>query len=300
MDALHIEYIPTLRRPYLLMTFDGWSNAAGVATAAGKFLVQHLQAERFAWIDPEEFFSFTDQRPQARYNAAGEREVIWPANEFFASRQPTLDHDLIIAVGIEPHLKWRTFTDLVVELIKRCNVYQIYMLGALWADVLYSAPVHFSGSATDPQLAARLGLGSRTGSRYEGPTGMTSILNDALRRQQFASASVWANMPYYVSATPNPKGILAVARRGLEMLGLPAFLPELEEEARDFDARVAEAIAEDPKIAAHVRNLERLADRPPQQSKPPAAEPVEPVSGDDLAEQFERFLREQRRGPEQN
>ena len=299
MDALHIEYIPTLRRPYLLMTFDGWSNAAGVATAAGKFLVQHLQAERFAWIDPEEFFSFTDQRPQARYNALGEREVIWPANEFFASRQPTLDHDIIIAVGIEPHLKWRTFTNLVMEVIKRCDIYQTYTLGALWADVLYSAPVQFSGSATDPQLAARLGL--RTGgSRYEGPTGMVSVLHDALRREQFTSASVWANMPYYVSATPNPKGILAVARRGLEVLELPAFLPELEEEAHDFDTRVAEAIAEDPKIAAHVRNLERLAGRASQQSKPPAAEPAEPVSGDDLAEQFERFLREQRRGPEQN
>ena len=299
MDALHIEYIPTLRRPYLLLTFDGWSNAAGVATAAGHFLVQHLQAERFAWIDPEEFFSFTDQRPQARYNAAGEREVIWPANEFFASRQPTLEHDIIIAVGIEPHLKWRTFTNLVLEVLQRCDVYQTYTLGALWADVLYSAPVQFSGSATDPQLAARLGL--RTGgSRYEGPTGMVGVLHDAIRRQQLTSASVWANMPYYVSATPNPKGILAVARRGLEMLGLPAFLPDLEEEARDFDSRVAEAIAEDPKIAAHVRNLERQAGRTAQPSTPPAAEPVEPVSGDDLAEQFERFLREQRRGPEQS
>jgi proteasome assembly chaperone (PAC2) family protein len=281
------------------MTFDGWSNAAGVATAAGKFLVQHLQAERFAWIDPEEFFSFTDQRPQSRYNEQGEREVIWPANEFFASRQPTLEHDIIIAVGIEPHLKWRTFTNLVLELIKRCEVYQTVTLGALWADVLYSAPVQFSGSATDPQLAARLGLRTR-GSRYEGPTGMVGVLSDALRREQFAAASVWANMPYYVSATPNPKGILAVARRGLEILDLPASLPELEEEARDFDTRVAEAIAEDPKIAAHVRNLERQAGRTSQQSKPPAAEPVEPVSGEDLAEQFERFLREQRRGPEQS
>jgi len=281
------------------MTFDGWSNAAGVATAAGKFLVQHLQAERFAWIDPEEFFSFTDQRPQSRYNEQGEREVIWPANEFFASRQPKLEHDIIIAVGIEPHLKWRTFTNLILELIKRCEVYQTVTLGALWADVLYSAPVQFSGSATDPQLAARLGLRAR-GSRYEGPTGMVGVLSDALRREQFAAASVWANMPYYVSATPNPKGILAVARRGLEILDLPASLPELEEEARDFDTRVAEAIAEDPKIAAHVRNLERQAGRTAQQSQPPAAEPVEPVSGEDLAEQFERFLREQRRGPEQN
>ena len=222
--------------------------------------MQHLQAERFAWIDPEEFFSFTDQRPQSHYNATGEREITWPGNEFFASRQPTLDHDLIIAVGIEPHLKWRTFTNLVLDLIKRCDVYQTYTLGALWADVLYSAPVQFSGSSTDPQLAARLGL-RRGGSRYEGPTGMVGVLHDTLRRQQFTSASVWANMPYYVSATPNPKGMHAVVRRGLEMLGLPAFLPELEEEARDFDTRVAEAIAEDPKIAAHVKNLERQAGR---------------------------------------
>ena len=299
MDALHIEYMPTLRHPYLLLTFAGWSDAAGVATAAGNFLVQHLQAERFAWIDPEEFFSFTDQRPQSHYNADGQREIIWPANEFFASQQPTLDHDLIIAVGIEPHLKWRTFTNLVLDLIKRCDVYQTYTLGALWADVLYSAPVQFSGSSTDQQLAARLGL--RTGgSRYEGPTGMVGVLHDTLRRQQFTSASVWANMPYYVSATPNPKGMHAVARRGLEMLGLPAFLPELEEEARDFDTRVAEAIAEDPKIAAHVKNLERQAGRTAQPSTRPAMEPEEPINGEELAEQFERFLREQRRGPDQN
>ena len=159
MDALHFEYMPTLRQPYLLMTYGGWSDAAEVATAAGHFLVQHLQAERFAWIDAEEFFSFTDQRPQSRYNEQGEREITWPGNEFFVSHQPTLEHDIIIGVGIEPHLKWRTFTSLVMEFIKRCDVYQTYTLGALWADVLYSAPVQFSGSSTDPQVASRLGLG---------------------------------------------------------------------------------------------------------------------------------------------
>ena len=299
MDALHFEYIPTLRQPYLLLTFGGWSDAADVATAAGRFLVQHLQAERFAWIDPEEFFSFTDQRPQAHYNEQGEREITWPANEFFVSHQPALEHDVIIGVGIEPHLKWRTFTGLVMEFIKRCDVYQTYTLGALWADVLYSAPVHFSGSSTDPQVASRLGL-SRSGSRYEGPTGMVGVLHDALRRQQFTSASIWANMPYYISARPNPKGILAVVRRGLEIIGLPVYLPEMEEEARDFDTRVAEAIAEDPKIAAHVKNLERQAGRASQQPQRPASGSDRPVSGEELAEQFERFLREQRRGPEQS
>jgi hypothetical protein len=186
-----------------------------------------------------------------------------------------------------------------MEFIKRCDVYQTYTLGALWADVLYSAPVHFSGSSTDPQVASRLGL-NRSGSRYEGPTGMVGVLHDALRRQQLTSASIWENMPYYISARPNPKGILAVVRRGLEIVGLPVYLPEMEEEARDFDTRVAEAIAEDPKIAAHVKNLERQASRASQQPQRPASGSERPVSGEELAEQFERFLREQRRGPEQS
>jgi proteasome assembly chaperone (PAC2) family protein len=291
MDALHIEYTPGLRQPYLLLTFAGWSDAAGVSTAAGRFLVEHLKAERFAWIDPEEFYSFADLRPQARYNAAGQREIVWPANEFFASRQPTLEHDVIIGVGVEPHLKWRTFTDLIINLIKRCAVYQTFTLAALWADVLYSAPVQFSGSATDPELAEWLGLGS--GSRYEGPTGMVGVLHDTLRRSKLTSASVWANMPYYIPATPNPKGILALVRRGLEVVGLPAILPELEEEARDFEARVAEAITKDPKVAAHVRELERRAAR--QQPPPSLLESGHTTTGEDLAAEFERFLREQRR-----
>jgi hypothetical protein len=297
MDALHIDYMPDMRHPYLLLTFAGWSDAANVATAAGRLLVEHLRAERFASIDPEEFYSFTDMRPQARYNAEGQREVIWPANEFFFSRQPTLEHDIIVGVGTEPHLKWRTFTNLLLDFFKRCDVYQCFTLAALWADVLHSAPVHFSGSATDPVLAQRLGL--RTGgSRYEGPTGMVGLLHDLMRRNQMVSASVWANMPYYVSVTPNPKGILALVLRGLEIVGLPASFPDLEEESRDFEARVAEAIAQDPKIAAHVRELERRTER---QDRPrPVIEQRRPPSGDELAAEFERFLREQRRGEGQD
>lgn len=296
MDALHFDYTPAVRQPYLLLTFAGWSDAAGVATATGQFLVEHLQAERFASIDPEEFYSFALQRPQARYNDEGYREVEWPANEFFVSLQPDLDHDILICVGVEPHLKWRAFTDLMIECITRCNVYQTITLGALWADVLYSAPVAFSGSATDPQLAERLGLGS--GSRYEGPTGMVGVLHDTLRRTNLTSASLWANMPYYISAEPNPKGILALGRRGMEIVGLPTVFPELEEEAGDFEARVAEAIATDPKVAAHVRELERRAARQERPKLPQLPEGA--ASGEDLAAEFERFLREQRDDPDEN
>ncbi|PON18498.1 hypothetical protein C2W62_07655 [Candidatus Entotheonella serta] len=297
MDALQFEEMPDMRHPYLLLTYEGWSNAAGVATATGQFLIEHLQAKRFASIDPEEFYSFAEQRPQARYNDAGEREIIWPENDFYFSAQPQLDHDIIIATGVEPHLKWRTFTNLMVDLIKQCNVHQTITLGALWADVLYSAPVPFSGSSTDPEQAERLGLGS--GSRYEGPTGMVGVLHDLLRRQSLSSASIWANMPYYVSVTPNPKGILALSRRGMEIVGLPTHFPELEEEASDFDSRVAEAIAKDPKVQAHVKDLERRAAREQQRSRPSLAQET-PASGDDLAAEFERFLREQRDNPESN
>lgn len=290
MDALHFDSFPELRRPYLLLTFAGWSDAAGVGTAAGRSLVEHLQAKRFAWIDAEEFYNFTDLRPQARYNTAGHRDIIWPANEFYYCQRPELEHDILIGVGVEPHLKWRTFTDLVLDLIKRCEVYQCYTLAALWADVLYSAPIQFTGSATDPAIAERFGLGS--GSRYEGPTGMVGVLHDVLRRNQLASASVWANMPYYVSVSPNPKGVLALLQRGMEIVGLPAVFPEMEESVRDFETRVAEAIAQDPKIAAHVRELERRATR--QERPRPRLEPERLPSGEDLAAEFERFLRQQR------
>ena len=296
MDPLQIEEnLSDLRQPYLLLTFSGWSDAAGVATAAGRFLVEHLEAECIAQIDPEDFYSFADQRPQAQYNDNNEREIIWPANEFFLSRQPQLEHDVIIGVGVEPHLKWRTFTDLMMDLTQRCKVFQTVTLGALWADVLYSAPVRFSGSATDPELSRTLGLG--TGSRYEGPTGMIGVLHDKLRRNEFTSASLWANMPYYISVTPNPKGMLALVRRGLEIIGLPADFPDLEEETREFEERVAEAISQDPKIAAHVKKLER------QQARDESGSLLLPegaVSGDDLAAELQRYLREQRGEPEES
>ena len=144
--------------------------------------------------------------------------------------------------------------------------------------MLYSAPVRFSGSATDPELSHTLGLG--TGSRYEGPTGMIGVLHDKLRRSELTSASLWANMPYYISVTPNPKGMLALVRRGLEIVGLPADFPDLEEETREFEERVAEAVSQDPKIAAHVRKLERQQERDESGS---LLLPEGAVSGDDLA-----------------
>ena len=157
MDALHIETdVSDLRQPYLLLTFSGWSDAAGVATAAGRFLVEHLEAERIAQIDPEDFYSFADQRPQAQYNEEDVREIIWPANEFFLSRLPQLEHDVLIGVGVEPHLKWRAFTDLMMSLAQRCNVFQTVTLGALWGRrALFGAGYGSRAPRPTPSCRAR-------------------------------------------------------------------------------------------------------------------------------------------------
>ena len=133
----------------------------GLPLQRGRFLVEHLAAQRIARIDPEDFYSFTDQRPQAQYNENDQREIIWPANEFFLSRQPSLEHDVIIGVGVEPHLKWRTFTDAMMDLTQRCHVFQTVTLGALWADVLYSAPVRFFRFGDRPRTVPRAGSGQR-------------------------------------------------------------------------------------------------------------------------------------------
>ncbi len=283
MDALCFDNMPDMRHPYLLLTYEGWSNAAGVATAAGQFLIEHLGGERFASMIRRSSTALPSSvlKPAT---TIPEKQIIWPENDFYFCPQPQLEHDIIIATGVEPHLKWRTFTNLMIEFIKKCNVYQTITLGALWADVLYSAPVPFSGSATDPELAERFGLGS--GSRYEGPTGMVGVLHDTLRRNDLASASIWANMPYYVSVTPNPKGILALSQRGMEIVGLPTDFPELEEEAGDFDSRVAEAIAKDPKVQAHVRDLERRAAREQRSRPSPSLEQETPDGSLAAVERF--------------
>jgi hypothetical protein len=156
-----------LRRPVLITAFSGWNDAAEAATTAARYLASTFQAEKFAEIDPEEFYHFGLTRPQVRYkdDAATEREIVWPATEFSVARATDLPRDLIIAVAIEPHLKWRTYCATVLELARRCQATLVVTLGALLAEVPHTRPVRISGSASDPELAARLGVRP---SRYEG------------------------------------------------------------------------------------------------------------------------------------
>src|SRR2546426_2865671 len=197
------------RRPLLIMAFSGWNDAAEAATTAARYLATAFGAEKFAEIDPEEFYHFGLSRPYVRYKAGSEteREIVWPSTDFSVARAPGLSRDLVIAVAGEPHLKWRTYCAAMLELAQRCQITLVVTLGALLAEVPHTRPVRISGSASDPELAARLGVKP---SRYEGPTGIVGVLNTACPEQVLATANVWANVARYISGIENPKAALAL------------------------------------------------------------------------------------------
>ena len=290
MEALSITSIPTLNRPILLLAFAGWNDAGGAATFAAKFLVQRLAAHTFASIDPETFYNFTEQRPHVRLHN-NEREIIWPANEFSYARNPGLVQDVIVGLGIEPHLRWRAYTEAILRVVRECKVELVVTLGALLADVAYSRPVRLTGSASDPVLAKRLHLSV---SKYEGPTGIVGVLHDTCRRNGLPAISIWANVPHYIAASPNVKAALALVKRVFTLFDFSAELSDLESAADDFDKRVTQVLASDPKIAEYVRRLEeRDVDEDDEDDNLGSTDAL--PSGEELVQELERFLREQRR-----
>jgi predicted ATP-grasp superfamily ATP-dependent carboligase len=221
------------------------------------------------------------------------REVTWPANEFFYSRAATPQRNLVIGVGIEPHLRWKTYAATILDLVQQSGVNLVITLGALLADVAYSRPVRVAGFSNDPVLAAQLQF---TPSRYEGPTGIVGVLNDACRRAGLASVSFWANVPHYISAAPNPKAALALIGRLESFLQFTLDTTELRVSAVDFDKRVAQAVAENPNMASYVRQLEereREADLEVE-AAPKSGGGNGHANGKDLEEELQRFLHQRK------
>lgn len=292
MSALRVAREPTSpRRPLLVMAFAGWNDAAEAATTAARYLAAACHAERFAEIDPEEFYHFGLSRPYVRFKAGSEteREIVWPATEFSIAQSASLARDLIVGVAIEPHLRWRTYCDLVLELARRCQVTLVLTLGALLAEVPHTRPVRLVGGASDPELAARLGIRP---TRYEGPTGIVGVLNTICRERGVPTASLWANVPHYVAGIENPKATRALVERLLPLLGLDLDLADLDEAGRQFDQNLAEIVSQNAKIAGYVARLEKRAAEEATAAEPEAASDLPPAS--ELVAEIERFLREQR------
>jgi proteasome assembly chaperone (PAC2) family protein len=274
--------VPELRSPILVAAFLGWNDAASAATTALEAVAVSLDSEVSARVDPEEFFDFQDTRPTIRLTAGQARRIEWPSNTLIAAHAPSAEHDLLLLSGTEPSLRWRTFTETIVSAAERVGVETVITLGALIADVAHTRPVPITGLASDPELVEQLGL-SR--SRYEGPTGIVGVLHDACRRRDMTSASLWAAVPHYVAAVPNPKAALALLRRLESLTGIAIEASELEEASERFDEQIDRAVASNPEIQELVRRLEEE-----QAESVDLSEEV--PSGEALASEFQRFLRQ--------
>jgi predicted ATP-grasp superfamily ATP-dependent carboligase len=284
-DELHVSHRPTLTRPVLISAFRGWNDGGQGASLAGGYLAKTWEAARFAEIEPEGFFDFQATRPHVSLVEGRTRRIDWPDNAFYHGAVPGADRDAVLFLGIEPNLRWRTFTGLVTGLAQELGVELVITLGSLLADVPHTRPSPVTGGATDPELIERLGLQR---SRYEGPTGIVGVLHDACHRADLPSISLWAAVPHYVSLAPSPRAALALCQRLGELLETEIDTAELDEAAERYSEQVSEAVASDEETATYVAELEQRADVLEAEENLP--------SGDSLAAELTRFLREREHG----
>jgi predicted ATP-grasp superfamily ATP-dependent carboligase len=272
-----------LRAPAMVCAFQGWNDAGDAASGAVSFLASALDARRFARIDSEEFYDFQANRPCVQFNDHNEREIVWPTVEVFEAPAPRAPRDLVLVQGVEPSMRWRAFSAHIVDLAEALGVQVVVSLGALLGDVPHTRPVAMSGHASDPSLMERLGM---QGSTYEGPTGIVGVLHNACAKAGLPSASLWAGVPHYVAAAANPKAALALVRRVEGLIGVSVDVSELESAAADYERQVGLAVQSDPDIQAFVERLEQAAESDEEVAHD------EVPSGDMLAREFQRFLRQ--------
>jgi predicted ATP-grasp superfamily ATP-dependent carboligase len=280
---LRISSRPDLDSPVLVTAFRGWNDGGQGATMAVGYLAKLWRAQRFAEIDPEGFFDFQATRPHVSLVEGITRRIEWPENAFLHASPAMLGRDVVLLSGVEPNLRWRTFTELITGLARDLGVELVITLGALLADVPHTRPAPVTGTASDPELVQRLGVQP---SRYEGPTGIVGVLHDTLRQAGLPSASLWAAVPHYVSLAPSPRAALALCQRLGQLLGAEIESGELEEAVADYTRQVTEAVAADAETVAYVEELEQRADEIDASELP---------SGDALAAELTRFLRERER-----
>jgi predicted ATP-grasp superfamily ATP-dependent carboligase len=281
MSELIVSSRPDLRRPVLVAAFRGWNDGGQGATLGGGYLAKQWGAESFAEIDPENFYDFQAVRPNVSLEDGLTRKLEWPSNTFLNAPIPGLDRDAVILLGVEPNLRWKTYTALVLGLVQELEVELVVTLGSLLADVPHTRPAPVSAAASDSSLVEELGVEP---SRYEGPTGIVGILLDACRREEIPSVSLWAAVPHYVSLAPSPRAALALCRRLGELIGADIDVAELEQAAEEYNEQVTEAVASDSETAAYVEELERRVDMMEAAEELP--------SGESLAAELTRFLRE--------
>lgn len=281
MEHVRWALRPQLHRPVALAAFEGWNDAGDAATSALRYLVDRWDLDPVAEIDPEEFHDFASTRPEVRLNEDGEREIEWPATEVFAGSTPHAG-DVVVIVGAEPQLRWRTYARELTELVQELDARLAVTVDALLAEVPHTRPTPVVGTAERPDLVAGFDLHRST---YEGPTGIVGVLHDAWHRAGLDAASLWATVPSYVPGAPSPKAALALVERITALLRTSVVTTDLEIAAASYERQVTELVEADEETSTYVADLELRHDREPDPDQLPSAESI--------AEEVERFLRGQ-------
>jgi proteasome assembly chaperone (PAC2) family protein len=276
MGVINWEERPLLRDPVALVAFEGWGDAGESSTGALEHVLDTLDGDLIAWLDPEEFIDFSAQRPTVSINDGGTRRIEWPQLAIWGVEAPA-DRDLVLVTGPEPNLRWSAFAEAVVEVLTSLQVRRVVLLGAFIGQVPHTLPVPLVGTTSHPELVRSHQL---LPSRYEGPTGIVGVLTQRLAAEGFQVVSAWAAVPHYLANQTYPPGMLALLETALDVAEVSIDLADLEEEAADFRRGVDAAIADSADLADYVRNLE------------------EETGADDagsaasLVEEIERFLRD--------
>lgn len=259
MAFVHYLKKPELRNPVVVAAFAGWNDAADAATTAVKFLIDQWKPLKFAEIEAEEFYVFTETRPTISAKKGVLRAISWPSNHFLSLMTPQFKRDIILYLGVEPQLKWKTFSSSYLDVCKRFNVSEVLLLGAFLANIPHSMDVPISGFSSNAETLSRLLKIDIQSSRYEGPTGMIGVLQDSLRRANIPVSSLWAAAPHYLAATPNIKVTAALLTYLNNFLSFDLDLSDIQADAQRFEEQITLLVERDPEASAYVRKLEEQA-----------------------------------------
>ena len=279
------EDLPELRRPVLVAAFGGWNDAGDAASTAVEHLSLTWEATDLYDIDPDDYYDYQSSRPTVRQNGGVMRRLEWPSTGISFCRVPAATSDLVLVLGVEPNFRWRSFCQEIIDMAFALNVERVVTLGSLLADTPHTRPVPITGSAYSTEAVKKYGL---TESKYEGPTGITGVLNQMFIQAGVPAISLWASVPHYLGHPPNPKATLALLHRLEEIIETPIPLGMLPEQAQEWEESISDMLSDDEDMAAYVRELEEREDSGADDD---ATDPLTEVDGDTLAAEFERYLR---------
>jgi proteasome assembly chaperone (PAC2) family protein len=295
MDHVEFDREPPANLTTMVMAFGGWIDAGRAATGALRHLVRDLPASRLARIDPEEFFVFTQERPEVRLTADGGREIQWPRSEFFAWHRGEGRDGLLLFSGPEPHQRWNTYTKALLDVAERCGVRRIVSLGALLAGAPHTRPIRVTARCTDPASRSLLeAWGIYRPPTYEGPTGISTVVLDAAERRSMQHVGFMGQAPHYLQDSENPAAIKGLVTYVARLLDISPDMSHFDEAIRDFRTQCDRAVARDRATREHVRKLEQEYDAAAVEEREPL--PAGELDSDKLMQELEEFLRRQREG----